>query len=102
MSKIYINSEELKYGCVIPLKDTINDLNKVVDYFDYFDIPSTFSKKGELRNIKGNLKSIKNKLKSVEHWIVNSNNDYNSLLEKLNDKNSKLSTYSIKNRDNIV
>lgn len=102
MSKIYINSDELKYGCIVPLKDTIDDLDKVIDYFDYFDIPSGFSRKAELRNVKSDLRTIKSTLNDAKNWIIDSNNDYNSLLEKLNDKNAGLSNYSIRNRNNIV
>lgn len=102
MAKININSIELRENCIPQLKDTISSLKKAYDYFDYFDIPLDFSKRQKLKNVRLKIKNIINDLEYAKNWIVDSNNDYNGVIEKLNEKNSKLSTSTIKTRNNII
>lgn len=102
MSKVNLDYTGLKSGCVLNLNDTINIVNKALGYLDCFDIPSDFNKKSELKEVGNKLCAIKKDLTNIENWIVNSNNNYDTLVNNLNTQTNTLPTYHVKQRNNIV
>ncbi|MBQ9013551.1 MAG: hypothetical protein IJ094_08385 [Bacilli bacterium] len=102
MAKVYLDSEGLKSGCLIKLTDSINTINKVLAYFDYFDIPQDFSRRNELLNVEAEFRHVKKQLEFVKEWTINSNNNYNTLISNLKTQANKLPTFKVKQRNNIV
>ncbi len=102
MAKVELDSIGLKSSCMINLNDAINTVNKVLNYFDYFDIPYDFSKKNDLRNVESKLRNIKKDLDYVKQWIWDSNDNYNTLINNLKTQSNKLPNYRVKQRDNII
>ncbi len=102
MSKVYIDSPNLNSGCIIYLNDSISAVNKVLNYFDYFDIPYDFKKRSTLKDVESTLRSVKKELDYVKDWIVDSNSNYNTLINNLKSQASDLPSYQIKQRNNII
>ena len=102
MTRIHINSENLRDSCLPPLKESIKAINSALEYFDYFTIPYDFSGRQKLIDVKHKLQKISSDLTNVKSWIVDSNSDYNEAIQNLNENNSKLPTSTIKDRNTIV
>ncbi len=102
MARVELDSTGLKSGCIINLNDAINTVNKVLNYFDYFDIPYDFSRKNDLKNVESKLRNIKEDLDYVKNWIYNSNDNYNTLISNLKTQANKLPNYIVKQRNNII
>ena len=102
MAKIHLNSSGVKSNCIIKINDTVDLINKTLNCFNNFDIPSDFSKKNTLRNVQSDLKKVKDNLNGVVNWLNSSLSDYNTLLNKLNDQSRSLPNYKVKSRNNIV
>lgn len=102
MSKVYINSQNLNNGFIVQMNDAINIVQKALNYFDYFEIPFDFKKKNTLKNIESDLKSIKKELNNIKSWVVDSNGNYNTLINNLKNQANGLPDYQVKQRTNIV
>ena len=102
MSKVYLDSTPLNSGCVIRLNDSLNVINKALSYFKYFDIPYDFKKRNTLNDVENTLKAIKKELESIKSWIVNSSNNYETLINNLKSQASSLPGYQVKQRNNTV
>lgn len=102
MSKVDLDYTNLKTNCILNLSDTINLMNKVLNYFDNFDIPYDFSKKNDLKNVEIKLRNVKTELNKVKNWMVDSNNNYDILINNLKNQANRLPTYRVKQRNNIV
>lgn len=102
MARVDLDYSGLNSGCVLNLKDTISLIGKAVNYFDYFDIPFDFAKKNQLKEVENKLRKIKKDLSGIENLIVNSNDNYNSLINNLETQANTLPVHHIKQRNNIV
>lgn len=102
MAKVDLDSSGLNSSCVINLNDSINTISKVINHFDYFDIPFDFSKRSELKNVESKLREVKKDLNNIKNWVVDSCNNYNTLINNLNNQANSLPTYQIKQRNNII
>lgn len=102
MSKVYLNSTNLNSGFVIRINDSINAVNKALNYFNYFDIPYDFKKRSTLKSIESTLTSVKNELNYIKNWVVDSNSNYNTLINNLKNQANSLPSYQIKQRNNII
>ena len=102
MARVELDSTGLKSGCIIKLNDAIIAVNKTLNYFDYFDIPYDFSKRENLVNVEAKLRNIKKDLNYVKQWILDSNDNYNKLIDNLKSQANKLPNYRVKQRNNII
>lgn len=102
MARVDLDYSGLNSGCLLNLKDTINLLNKTINYFSCFDIPYDFVKKNQLKELENKLIKIKKNLSDIENFIVNSNDNYNNLINNLETQANTLPSHSIKQRNNIV
>lgn len=102
MSKVYINSQNLSSGFIIYINDSINSVNKALNYFDYFDIPYDFKKRSTLKDVESTLRDVKKELSNIKSWVVDSNSNYNTLINNLKTQANNLPSYQIKQRNNIV
>lgn len=102
MARVDLDYSGLNSGCVLNLRDTISLIDKAVNYFDYFDIPFDFVKKNQLKEVENKLRKIKKDLSDIENLIVNSNDNYNSLINNLETQANTLPVHHIKQRNNIV
>ena len=102
MSKVKLSFDDLNSGCLLRLNDTINNIDKTIKLFDNFDIPNDFSRKRELLKVKNDLSEIRKNIKCVKSWIVDSNNNYNTLINNLKLQMNKLPSYQLKKRNSII
>ncbi len=102
MSKVYLNANNLGSGFLVRMNDSINAINKAINYFNYFDIPYDFKKRSTLKDVESTLKSVKKELNYVKSWVLDSNSNYNTLITNLKNQANNLPSYQIKQRNNIV
>ena len=102
MGRVNLNASNLKSEGMTYLKESLNAVNKALSYFEYFNIPYDFAKREKLLSVKDDLREISKDLESVKNWIVNSNESYNNLIEKLNDRAEKLPSNTLKTRNTII
>ena len=102
MGRVDLNASNLKSDGMVYLKESLHAVNKALGYFEYFNIPYDFSKREKLLAVKDDLKEISKELESVKNWIVNSNESYNNMIEKLNNRASNLPSNTLKTRNTII
>lgn len=102
MSKVNLDSQNLNSRCLINLCDSINTIDRALDIFNGFDIPSDFSKRNELLNVRNKLRDINTSLSDVKSWLENSCNDYDKLISNLKNQARQLPIEQIKQRTNII
>lgn len=98
---------ELDYGrvennCIVPIDNVIDYLNEAINYLQQFSIPSDFSKRTALYNIIADLKNQRALLSDVKKSIVNSNKNYDSMIDKLDQQASQLPVYHVRTRSTII
>ena len=102
MAKIEIDSSNLNANCLLYISDTIKAVAAAMSYYEQTNVPYDFQKKSELRNVYEELSKVKSNLQNVYDWIVNSNKDYNTLIDNLNVQANVLSVDQLSRRSNIV
>ena len=77
-------------------------LNKTINYLEQNSVPSDFSRRNEFYNVISDLKRQVKKLDDIKDWLVNSNKNYDSLIDKLNQQAMKLPVYQVKPRSKVI
>ena len=102
MSKVELDSSNLKANCLLYINDTIKAISTAMNYYEQMNVPYDFSRRYELRNIYEELSNIKKSLQNTYDWIVDSNKDYNTLIDNLSTQAGYLSVDQITRRNNII
>lgn len=102
MSKVDINYGNLKYSCVQNLDDAISNLNKVITNCNQIDIPRDFTQASTLREVMRDIINCKNRISDTKNWVINSNSDFDNLLQNLTYQANKISTCVIKRKNNSI
>ena len=102
MAKVSLDYGPISNNCITSLDIVIDALNDAIRFLQQNSIPSDFYKRTTLSNTIADLKSQRDNLVYVKNWIVNSNANYNSMIDKLNIQANKLPVYQVKRRTTIV
>ncbi len=102
MSKVELNYSAIEGNGLTQLDSAIASLGQVITYLQQTSIPGDFYRRTTLSNTIDDLKVRKNNLVDLKNWIINSNKNYNSMIDKLERQAYQLPTYQIKRRSNIV
>lgn len=102
MSKVDLDSTNMKSSFILNINDTISALEKVLSIYDQMDIPYDFSKRQELSNIMSNFRSVKNRLERIKENVKESNADYNTLISILKDQARRMPNFTIKGRNTLI
>lgn len=102
MSKIDINYGNLRYRCVQNLDDAISNLNKAITYYNQISIPRDFAQSGTLKNIANDILNCNKKISNIRKWVVNSNSDFDNLLQNLTDQANRMPINGVKIKNNNI
>lgn len=102
MSKVNLNFSAINNECISSLDNVIACLDEVVAYLQQNSIPSDFYRKDTLANVISDLKNQRANITSVKSWIINSNANYDSMIDKLTIQATKLPAYQEKSRTSII
>ena len=102
MSKVKLSYSSLRNGSVNSLDNVVNQLNEAISYLQQNSIPGDFYMANTLYNTISDLKLQRNKLSSAKSWVINSNKNYDSMIDKLEVQANKLPVYQVKRRNTII
>ncbi len=102
MSKINLNFGPIQSNCIPALDTAINYLNEAVGALQQTSIPGDFYKRNDLQNTIANLKSYSTTISNVKSWIGDSNKNYDSMIDKLENQANKLPVYMVDKRNQII
>lgn len=98
MSKVKLDFGQINNSCITNLDNAIDTLNSAISFLQQNLIPDDFYRKNTLSNIIADLKSKRDNLVYVKNWLINSNTNYNSMIDKLNIQANKLPVCRVKSR----
>lgn len=102
MSKVNLNYGPIE-SSLLPSLDTVIDcLNQVINNLQRSSIPGDFYRKNTLYNTISDLKGQRDKLSNIRSWIVDSNRNYDSMIDKLGMQAYKLPVYTVERRKTII
>lgn len=102
MSKVNLNYSNISINCINQLDSAINYLNDVIRYLQQHSVPYDFNRKSSYDNSLSNIKKQRDELINIKEWIVSSNKNYDSMIEKLESQAIQLPTYKLKKRRTII
>ena len=102
MSNVELNYDAMRSNCVLVLEDVVNAIQKSINYFYQISIPSDFSRKQSLKRAASDLNRCKKEINNIRNLIINSNNNYDSLISNLSKQSESLPNCQIKKRTNII
>lgn len=102
MSKVNLNYSNISINCINQLDSAINYLNDVIRYLQQHSVPYDFNRKSSYANSLSNIKKQRDELINIKEWIVSSNKNYDSMIEKLESQAIQLPTYKLKKRRTII
>lgn len=102
MGKVNLDYSNIPANALNQLDNAINYLNDVIRYLQQNSIPNDFYRKNTFSTCLSSLKNQRDKLVDIKSWVVNSNKNYDSMIEKLEEQAFQLPTYKLKKRRTIV
>lgn len=102
MSKVQLNYSPIQSEAIPALENAINILSSAIDNLQQNSIPGDFYRKTTLSNTIADLKAQRDNLSNLKSWLINSNKNYDSLVDKLENQAHQLPVYQVKRRSNIV
>ena len=84
MSKVELNYGPIENSCINSLDTVISYLDEVIRHLQQNSIPGDFNRRTTLSNTISDLKLQRKSLANIRSWLINSNNNYNSMIDKLN------------------
>lgn len=102
MSKINLNYGPIQSNCLPALDNAATYLSEAVNALQQASIPGDFYKKSTLQNTISNLKDYKSTIQNVKGWIYDSNKNYDSMIDKLENQANKLPVYIVGKRNQII
>lgn len=102
MSKIVLDYGPIENNAISSLENVINSLNDVINFLQQGSIPRDFYGRTTLLNTIADLKAQMDKLTNIKNWLISSNKNYDSMIDKLCAQASKLPVYQVKQRKTIV
>lgn len=95
MPKVYIDVTNKKVS--EHLRDAINNLSNITN--QSVDIPEDFAYRAQTMQYKNDINKIKNRLNNLNEWLINSQNDYQKLLDDLTSDVNKIKNINV-NKNN--
>lgn len=83
MSKVNINFGSIETAGIPAMDNAIGHISESLIALQQTSIPGDFYRKTTLLNIISNLQSYVTSLNKAKTWLVDSNKNYNSMIEKL-------------------
>ena len=102
MSKVELNYAPVQSEAISALDSTISALNEALNHLQQNSIPGDFYRRTTLSNTIADLKTQRDNLSNLKSWLVNSNKNYDSMIEKLELQAYQLPVYQVKRRSNVV
>ena len=102
MADVKLDYSSVGPEAVTSISSLVSYFNKAINYLQQNSVPSDFSKKSTFSNVVSDLKKQCKELESVKDWLVNSNKNYDSLIDKLNQQALKLPVYQVKKRNKVI
>lgn len=102
MAKVELNYGPIENSCINSLDSVIGYLDEVIRHLQQNSIPGDFNRRTMLSNTITDLKSQRKSLINVKNWLMSSNSNYNSMIDKLNLQASRLPVYQVKRRTNKI
>ena len=102
MSKIVLDYGPIQNNAISSLENVISSLNDAISFLQQNYIPGDFYRRTTLSNTIADLKAQRDKLTNIKNWLINSNKNYDSMIDKLCAQASKLPVYQVKQRKTIV
>lgn len=98
MPKVYIDVTDKRVS--EQLKEAINNLSNIVN--QSIDIPGDFAYRSQTMQYKNDINKIKNKLNNLNKWLINSQNDYQNLLNDLTSGVNKIKDINVKKNNSKI
>ena len=102
MARIFLDYHAIQSSCLNQLDNSINQLSHSISNLQRHSIPNDFDKRTILYRTIEDLKRQQSILSDVSNWLIRSNRNYDSLIDKLNSQASKLPVYTVKTRSKII
>ena len=102
MAKVELNYEPIESSCITSLDSVIDSLSQAISYLQQNSVPGDFYRRTTLLNTIDDLKKQRVQLSNIKSWLVNSNKNYDSMIDKLNVQASQLPVYQVKSRSSII
>lgn len=102
MSKISLNYGPIQSNCLPALDNAANYLSDAISALRQSSIPGDFYKKSTLQDTISNLNQHKSSIQNIKTWIYDSNKNYDSMIDKLENQANKLPVYTVGKRNQII
>lgn len=102
MSKVNLNFGPIEVTCVPAIDTAMGHINEAVRVLQQTSVPGDFYRRTELINIMSNLNSYVSSLNNIKGWLVESNKNYNSMIDKLELQANQLPVDQVKRRNSII
>lgn len=102
MSKVNLNFGPIETTCIPAIDNAMGHINEAVRALQQTSVPGDFYRRTELLNTIANLNSYVSSLNNVKGWLVESNKNYNSMIDKLETQANQLPVDQVKKRNSII
>lgn len=102
MAKVELEYSNIPSNVLNQLDSAINYLNDVIGYLQQSSVPNDFYRRTTFSNAVSNLRSQRDELQNIKDWIVRSNKNYDSMIDKLEIQANQLPNYRINKRRTII
>lgn len=99
MSKVKLDYKAIDIDAI---ENFISLLDDAVSFLGRNSVPNDFSMRNTIYNVVSDLRKQRTKLNEIRIWLINSNKNYDSLIDRLNSQALKLPSYQIKSRTKII
>lgn len=102
MSKVKIDFGAIETNALPAIDNATGHINEAIAALQQAAIPSDFSKLDLLKSTFSNLKTYTRTLNNTKTWLVESNKNYNSMIDKLELQANKMPVDQVKKRNTII
>ena len=102
MRKLIYPSEGIYTYCKSDLSNSLSNLRSAISYTNYFSIPTDFTYRSYLYGLGSTLVKYQNEAGSIDSVLSTTDNDYESLSERLSFEANKLTSTKVKDRERMI
>lgn len=102
MSKVSLNFGSIESTCLPAIDNAAGHISEAVAVLQQSSVPGDFYRRTELLNTISNLQSYVKRLNNAKTWLVDSNKNYNSMIDKLELQANQMPIDQVKKRNSII
>lgn len=102
MSKVNINFGPIESTGIPAIDNIIGHVGEAAVALQQTAVPGDFYRRATLLNTISNLRGYVTSLNNAKVWLINSNRNYNSMIDKLELQASRMPIIQVKKRNTII